>query len=477
MEPSLPSTAPPLRRIADLPSPRGWPLVGHLFQLRRDSVHRGVERWCRELGPLFRFRAGARTLVVVADHDAIAALLRDRPEGFLRSSQLKAVGREMGLTPGLFGAEGEVWRRQRRMVMAGLDPNRVREYFPALQRVTRHLHERWRRAAADGRALDLQAELMRYTVDTVAGLAFGAEVDTLRSDDDVIQRHLDKIFPALFRRVMSPLPYWRWLRLPAARALEHSVAEVNRAIAGFIAQARARLAADPARRERPPNLLEAMIVAADRPDSGIDDLQVAGNVLTMLLAGEDTTAHTLAWALHLLHRHPAAMQRAVAEARALGDTIDALTPEALGRLDHIEACLYETMRLKPVAPFIVLEAARDTRIADLQVPAGTLVWCAMRRDSLEAGCFDRPHEFDPGRWLDERGAGAGKRISMPFGAGPRTCPGRYLALTEMKMVLAMLLGRFEIDEVSAPGGAEAEERMALTMVPVGLRMRLRERGR
>jgi len=463
-----------LRRITDLPGPRGWPLVGSLFQLRRDVIHQDVERWCERHGTLFRFRIGRRELVVVSDHALIAEVLRDRPDGWRRTQQLQEVSREMGLKPGLFGAEGEAWRAQRRMVMSGLDPSRVRAYFAQLQRVTDRLQRRWQRAAGEGRALDLQPELMRYTVDTVAGLAFGRDINTLESDGDVIQQHLDRIFPALFRRLMAPLPYWRWFKLPADRALDRSVAEVKRAIAEFVADARERLRTDPTRREQPPNLLEAMIAAAEEGRTGIGDDQVSANVLTMLLAGEDTTANTLAWLLHLLHRHPAALARARDEALRVADKQGPLAPEDLARLEYIEACLHETMRLKPVAPFVVLEALRDTQIGDLQVPAGTMLWCAMRHDALNAQHFAEPLAFRPERWLGEA-AGHGKRVATPFGAGPRMCPGRYLALTEMKMLLAMVLSRFEIESVSAPGSDEAQERMSFTMVPVGLKMRLRAR--
>ncbi len=463
-----------LRRIADLPGPPGWPWVGNLFQLKRDVIHQGVERWCERYGSLFRFRIGRRQLVVVSDHALINEVLRDRPQGWRRTQQLQVVSREMGLKPGLFGSEGDAWRAQRRMVMSGLDPSRVHAYFPSLRRVTERLHRRWLQAAQQGRALPLQPELMRYTVDTVAGLAFGREINTLESDGDIIQQHLDRIFPALFRRLMAPLPYWRWFKLPADRALDHSVTEVKRAIAEFIAEARERLRADAARRAQPPNLLEAMIVAAEDGRSGIGDDQVSANVLTMLLAGEDTTANTLAWLLHLLHRHPTAMARARHEAMRIANKTEPLTPEDLGQLDFIDACLRETMRLKPVAPFLVFEALRDTRLADVQVPAGTMLWCAMRHDSLQAQHFPEPERFDPERWLGE-GAGHGKRVASPFGGGPRMCPGRYLALIEMKMLLAMLLTRFDIESVSAPGGAEAAERMSFTMVPVHLEMRLRPR--
>ena len=478
---------PALRRVRDLPGPRGWPIVGNLLQVKPAQVHLDIERWARQYGPLLRITFGPQPIIVLTDHEHIAAVLRDRPDGFGRHAHLRKLGLEMGLTPGLFSSEGEDWRRQRRMVMSGLDPARVRAYFPQLQRVTMRLRKRWQRAAREGRTLDLQPELMRYTVDTVAGLTFGADINTLESDGDVIQQHLDKIFPALYRRVMSPLPTWRWFKRPADRQLEHSVAEVNRAIAGFIAQARERLRTDPARRERPPNLLEAMIVAADDGATGIDDTQVAGNVLTMLLAGEDTTANTLAWLLHLLHRHPAALARARDEVRRVAAlhtgtledfTPEDFTPEMLGQLDYLEACIHETMRLKPVAPFVVVEALRETTIADVRIEPRTLVWCVMRHDSVAAEHFERPEIFDPQRWLEGSDASHAKRVSMPFGAGPRTCPGRYLALVEMKMALAMLLGSFEIESVDAPSGhgMEAEERMSFTMVPVGLKMRVVERG-
>ena len=466
-----------LREVADLPGPRALPLVGNLFQIRRKRLHQCVEAWGREYGPFFRFKLGPRTLLAVTDSEALSTALRDRPDGFRRTKLLETIGLEMGLTPGVFGANGEAWRRQRRMVMAGFDPTHVKAYFPSLLKVTQRLHGRWLKAAAraDGGTIELQPELMRYTVDAISGLAFGADINTLESDDEVIQQHLDKIFPAIYKRLFSLIPWWRLVRLPADRRLERSVTEVNRAIAGFIAQARARLAADPARRAQPPNLLEAMIVAADEGDSGVGDREVTGNVLTMLLAGEDTTANTLAWMIYLLHRHPAALQRAQREVREHAPDVAAFTPELMASLDYLEACAHETMRLKPVAPFQVIEALRDTQIKGIRVPKGMGLWCVMRGDSVSDQHFPNAQAFEPERWLGgpSGAASSAKRVSMPFGAGPRICPGRYLALLEIKMAMAMLLAHFDIDEVSTPDGAEAVEQMAFTMMPVGLRMRLR----
>jgi len=472
-----------LRRYDDLPGPRPYPVVGNALQLDSRTSHLQMQRWCDEYGPIYRLRIGPRRVMVIGDHALVARVLRDRPEGFRRTSALETIWTEMGMQPGLFAVNGEVWKRQRRMVMAGFDPAHVKRYFPALQQVAAALARRWQRAAQQGQTIDLQADLMRYTVDTIAGLAFGAEVNTLETEGNVLQHHLDKIFPALGRRLLSPLPIWRWWRSAADRELERGVAEVNKAVDGFIAQARARLAAEPSRREHPENLLEAMLAAADEPGSGIDDAQVSGNVLTMLLAGEDTTANTIAWMIHLLWRHPAALQRAQAEVRGVVSDPARPTWDEVARLDFIEACAHETMRLKPVAPLLVVQALADTTLADVQVPKGMVVTTLMRRDSVSDEHVPRAAAFEPERWLaaGEGGAaalaGSARRISMPFGAGPRICPGRYLALLEMKMAMATLLGRFELDSVDTPDGQIAQEKLAFAMAPVGLTMRLRAHRR
>ena len=470
-----------LRRFDQLPGPRGLPLLGNALQLDGHRFHQQLEQWRLEFGPLFKLQIGKRKLLAVADHHVIAAILRDRPAGFKRTSRLEEIWLEMKLPLGVFGANGEVWQRQRRMVMAGFDPAHVKSYFPALQAVAQRLVGRWRLAALAGQDIDLQADLMRYTVDTIAGLAFGAEVNTLESSGHVIQQHLDKIFPALFKRVLAPVATWRIVRSSADRQLERSIAEVNAAVAGFVQQARARMQADPALRQHPRNLLEAMIAAADVAGSGIDDDQVAGNVLTMLLAGEDTTANTLAWMIHLLWLSPDALARATDEVRRVVRDPASPTFDEMAQLNYVEACAHETMRLKPVAPIIPLQTVHAMTIGDVQVPAGIIIQNIMRSDSVSDSHLPRAASFEPERWLTENGgpgaaANAAKRISMPFGAGPRICPGRYLALLEMKMAIAVLLGNFDIEDVKTPDGREAKEHLSFTMQPVGLRMRLQVRS-
>jgi cytochrome P450 len=473
----MPDARMPLRQLRDLPGPPTLPVLGNIHQIRPDRVHRIVEQWCGQYGDFFRMSLGHATLLVVADHVTIGAILRDRPAGFRRPAVTEKVSHEMGGIPGLFLAEGDDWRNQRRMVMTALSPTAIKAYFPALIKVALRLQQRWNTAAADQSAIDLSDDLKRYTVDIIAGLAFGTDVNTLASGEDRIQQHLDVILPMVARRSLALFPYWRYVRLPSDRRLDRSVVALKSAIGELIAGAHDRLAAEPARRDHPRNLLEAMLVAAAEPDSGVTDQTVSGNVTTMLLAGEDTTANTIAWMLYLLQAHPAALQQASDEVRRVAPDPDGYTIEQMDALDYVDACAQEAMRLKPVAPYIPVQALHDTVIGDIAIPAGTPIWCVLRRHSVDEQFFTAAGSFNPQRWLDTGDeGGADKRIAMPFGAGARTCPGRYLALLEIKMAIALVLGQFDLVSVQTDDGHEPRELMAFVMSPVGLKMTLRRRS-
>jgi cytochrome P450 len=467
------------RKIADLPSPRGLPILGNALQMDRHRMHAGLEAWAARHGEVYSFSLMGRRIVVMSNPEVVAGVLRDRPDGFRRTSKLAQISGEFGFL-GLFSASGETWKRQRPMVLAGLDPTHIKAFFPTLIQVTERFARHWAKAAREDAAIDLQADLMRYTVDVTAALAFGEDINTIESPgDQVIQQHLNHILPALFKRLFAPFPLWKYFPDKEDRAMPGHLAALHTAVRGFIARAASQLDEQPALREQPVNLIQAMLAARDREGSGITEADVAGNVLTMLLAGEDTTANTLAWLIWLLRRNPDALRLASEEAKAVvGAGTCPHGIEDLGRLDFIEACAHEAMRLKPVAPLIGCEALKDCVVAGVEVPAGTFVICLMRLGGLDARNFAEPMAFDPGRWISGEGAAAhsltsSKRVVMPFGAGPRICPGRYLALAEIKMVMAMLLANFEIAEVSTPDGKDPEEKMALTMFPVGLSMRLR----
>ena len=206
-------------------------------------------------------------------------------------------------------------------------------------------------------------------------------------------------------------------------------------------------------------------------------LSSSTKVMTMLLAGEDTTAHTLAWVVHYLCERPdvVAIMRAEVDA-AFGQELTPPDFESAQDLPYVDAVASETMRLRPVAPFLGLEANEDVVVGDVLVPKGTWVDTLTRLPALSADHFADPEAFRPERWLDERPTDQAHvpGASMPFGSGPRICPGRSLALMEMRVVLATLVRNFDVERVGTPD--EVHEYFAFTMSPRGLQVRLRDRA-
>jgi cytochrome P450 len=453
-------------------------LLGNAREIDRTAFHRQLEGWARQYGPRFRFRIARRRFIAITDPEAISSVLKRRPQEFLKSPRLVQVAKDLGFH-GVFTSDGHSWKRQRQLVMPGLDPAHLHAYLPGLVGVTERLRRKWQSAARDGATIDLLTDLMRYTVDVTTGLAFGHDLNTMeQGEDTAIQRHLNYIFPALFQRTLSPFDIRHWL--PPREEREHARA-LREAVHEFIDRTRALLREQPALRKNPQNLIQSMVATCDA-GSGLTDEELAGNVLTMLLAGEDTTANTLAWLIWLLSRNPQELERARAEVdETIGAGSLATRMEQLAALDFVDACANEAMRLKPVAPLNFVQAAQDCEVDGVLVPQGTFVVCIMRAAGLDDRQFPDAGEFRPMRWLQPDDAASqgrmfsAKRVVMPFGAGPRVCPGRYLALAEVKMVMAMLLANFDIASVACASG-EPKERLTLTMHPVGLKMKLAARS-
>jgi cytochrome P450 len=464
------------RTIDQLPAPRGLPILGNLLQLDARRLHLVFQRWAEELGPIYAFRVLGRRALVISDAGLIHRVLRDRPDGFRRRTAIRELMLEVGID-GVFNAEGADWRRHRRLTMHALNTAHLRDFFGRLEAVTARLQRRWERAARDGQSVDAQRDLMRYTVDVTSGLVLGYDLNTLEQPEDAIQQHLAKMFPAILRRLLTPVRYWHYVKLPADRELDAAVAEVQRLAGDLVARARARLEREPGRYARPANLLEAILAAQDADGRGFSDREVLGNALTMLLAGEDTTANTIAWVMHFLVQHPAVQARAQAEAdRVLGGAErpgDYATTEAL---HYIDAIAYEAMRHKPVAPFLAFQPNRDVELGDVQVPAGTVVHLLTGKVARHEAHFTEPQAFRPERWLDAADGsrpGHDTQAFLPFGAGARFCPGRHLAMLEIRMVIAMLCRNFDVAPVAdAP---PVEEVFSLTMRPENLLVMLRPR--
>jgi cytochrome P450 len=461
------------RSISDLPGPRRLPLIGNAHQIRPESLHLTAEAWADRYGPLYRFDIGRRKVIAIGDAETLNALLRDRPDGFRRWSEILSITEEVGQV-GVFAAEGDDWRRMRRLAVTALNSNHLQRYFEIIATCTERLHRRLSTAAQQGAAFDIGAALSSFTVDVTSALAFGHDLNTLERGDGGLQEHLHRVFHMTNRRLFISIPYWRYFKLPADRALDHSMVEIEKAISAFIAETRKRMAARPELRDQPENFLESMI-AAQETEGAFSDEEIMGNVFTLLLAGEDTTSHSMAWTIWSLARRPEIQVKWAEEARqVLGEQAYATEYETIEGFRYGEGVLRETMRLTPVVPITGLEPLADTEIAGVQVPAGTRLFLLHRYAGLRS--TERADEFRPERWLDddEELAVPDQKSFLTFGAGPRFCPGRNLAFLEAKTALGMIARNFEIE--LDPAAPPVTELLGFTMSPKGLRVRLRERA-
>lgn len=464
-----------LRQPAELPHPPRLPGLGNAHQISLHRLHQNLEDWAHEYGCPYEVHIGPRKFVAFDSPEVAATVLKGRPETFQRYFLIEPIMREMGIA-GVFAAEGDEWRTQRRLAMAALSYRNLTAFFDTLHTVSERLLRRWQRAADETKILDVQKELMLFTVDVTSSLAFARDSNTLEQHDDSVQRHLQLIFGVLMQRLNALVPYWRVLRLPSDRALDRARAELAEWLDRVILEARDRLEREPERKLRPRNLLEAMLVTRDERGEAFDEAVIRGNMMTMLLAGEDTTANTIAWVIHeLLETRKVARRLHDEVDRVLGSDSLPRDPTAAAQLEYAEAVANEGMRLRPVVPFATMTAKADTVLEDVAIPRGTHVTLLLRTISKNPDLVPEPTRFYPERWLDPEAVANLQRrsIHVPFGSGPRICPGRSLALLEIRMVLGLLYKNFAIERVGR--ASDVKEHMAFTMGPQNLRIRLRRR--
>jgi cytochrome P450/nitrite reductase/ring-hydroxylating ferredoxin subunit len=465
---------PATRSLDDLPGPKGLPVIGNLHQIDSTKVHLILEGWAARYGSTFQFRMGSTRVVATSDPVFIEEALRARPETFRRSAKTDLIMAEIGIR-GVFNAEGEVWRPQRKLSVAALAQRNLRQLYPSIRMVAERLKTRWQGAATRGETLDIVEELKRFTVDVTMLIAFGHDANTVGQADDVIQRELEVILPAISRRNFAMFPTWRYVPTPSDRRLVRAFAKVRAWLEGLLTDARVRLKAEPERGQKPSNFIEAMLTAVDEDGRPFSDDVILSNLVTMLLAGEDTTAFTLAWAVHLLCDSPRWASELRREADAVIGPLEAPADlDSANRLARASAVANETMRLRPVAPIAGAEANVDTALGDLFVPKGTRIALLLRPAATDRANFVDPLAFRPERWLEDAGGAHNASALLPFGSGPRMCPGRSLALLEMKTLLAMLTKSFDVERVGASAGVS--ELFGFTMSPANLSVRMHARA-
>ncbi|MBL4592892.1 MAG: cytochrome P450 [Flavobacteriales bacterium] len=459
-----------------LKGPKGLPVIGSIHKIDLPNLHNQLESWSEEYGKVYKLILGPSKLTVITDPEVIQLILRERPDKFRRMSKMDEVMTEVGVN-GVFNAEGEDWKAHRRIVNKGLDVKHQQQFYPEVVATLERLFNKWNNAVGQNQEVDVQQDLLRFTVDVTTSLAFGYKMNTLEEEGGVIQEHLEKIFPMIFKRINAPIPFWRYYRTKTDKVFDNAVVEINKLVDEFIVSGKKKLADNPKLREQPSNFLESLLVAAEEEES-ITDEDVRGNLLTILMAGEDTTAHTLAWAIYLLAEHPEIQTKLCEEANTvLGDDKWLKDYSSNTLLVYTEAVALETMRLKPVAPLLFNEPLEDMEVNGYLFKKGCKLLMETRYASMQEENFSNPEQFRPERWIkQEQGKcpmGHDTKAYVPFGAGPRFCPGKNLALLEMKLVLSMLMKNFSVELITPK--EEVKEIMAFTMMPSSYQVKLTKR--
>jgi cytochrome P450 len=459
--PAPPPSAAPIARTP--PTMRGAPIVGSAIDLRRDMLGT-LERARREHGDVVRFVAGPprlrNTLYAVFHPDAVRRVLATEADGYRKDNVFYEEVR-WALGDGLLNSQDERWLRQRRFIQPLFTRRRIAGYAESMAQEARALVGGWRPEAARGGVVDAHAEMSRLTLRVVGRLLFGADTDHAVP----VVRYA---FPILgeyarhraFAPVRLPREWPTRTNRRAARA-QHAIRAV---CAELIAQRRAAPDAGG------DDLLTLLVAARDNGET-LDDAEIRDQVLIFMLAGHDTTAIALTFALHLLGRHPDAQRRLQAEVDAV---LDDRTPTAddFERLPYTAMVLKEAMRLFPPAPGLGRRTASGDVIDGFAIPPGADVvlspWVTHRHPDF----WPEPERFDPERFGPEQETGRHRHAYLPFGAGPRACIGQYFSMLEAVIALAVIAQAYEVD--SPDGDIPLSPRITLHPgAPVPCRLRPR----
>ncbi len=462
-------------RYNDLQGPKGSFFFGNLFQFSLATLHQYLEQHAHTYGDVFKIRMGPGRFTVVSSPEIVQQILKARPYSFRRMRKMDRILRQEGVH-GLFNAEGDDWKVHRRIVNKGLNLKHQKQYFASILKSVDRLYRKMNHAAQNNQPYAVQEDLKRFTVDVTTSLAFGFEMNTLEQKGGVIQEHMEKIFPMIFKRINAPLPLYRIFKTQDDREYDRAFKEIEKQVEVYIESGKQRLQEEPDRREQPRDILEALLAASEE-EKAISNKEIKGNLLTLLLAGEDTTAHSLAWALFWFCQYPEVQSKLQNEAdELLGNDKYLKSYDAHDVLSYTSAVIHETLRLKSVAPLLLLEPIEDIEMSGYFFEKGAKMILLTRYGALHEDYFSESKAFLPDRWMEKTESRCpvhNLTAIMPFGAGPRMCPGKHLALLEMKLVLSMIARNFNVELITSPDSIQ--ENLAFTMMPDTFTLKLTPR--
>ena len=446
--PGLGTRHAPGTRLAPSP-PFTTPLLGHLAMGSDDRVDYLMQSSLSH-GDVVRFELPMMTAHLLSHPDHVQRVLIDDVRTFTKKTR----GYEnlrLFLGNGLVTSEGEFWRRQRRIAQPAFHKKRIAGFADLMVRATDDLSREWESHAASGKAIDVAAEMSRLTL-RIAG-------ETLLSTDPsdraaVIASSLIDVQHEANRRMgslWSPPLHWP---TPRNKRYLAAATELDRVVLEILAERR--------RGARKDDLLQMFLEAKDEETGArMDDKQLRDEVMTMFLAGHETTSNALAWTFYLLSRFPSVARALHHEARTvLGDR--GATADDLPRLDLARRVLQEAMRLYPPVWIMGRTPSEDVEVDGYPIARGSLVFLSQWVTHRHPRWWSDPEGFDPDRWLPERSAHHHRHQYFPFAAGPRMCIGSGFAMMEGQLVLATIARRWRIDLVP---GHRVEPEPLITLRP------------
>jgi cytochrome P450 len=415
------------------PGPKGHWLLGSLREFRQDML--GFYRQiAREYGDIVAFRLGPKKLVLLNHPDFLEQVLVTENRNFIKHYAFRLLRPTLG--NGLVISEGDFWLRQRRLMQPAFSRQRIESFAPVIVGYTSRMLESWR----SGSTRDLHADMMKLAMSIVTKTLL--DVDT-GDRATVVGRSVDVIMHDFSDRFQSAFPPPFWLPVPRNLHLKRHVRRLDEIIHDIIRQRRAD-------REDRGDLLSMLVQARDEADNtGMTDKQLRDEVMTLFLAGHETTASALAWTWHLLATHPAVEAKLLAE---LETVLEGRLPTAadVPRLVFTEQVVHETLRLYPPAYVFGRQALEDCSIGGYSINKGTTVLIPPYVTQRDARFFDRPDEFDPDRWNDGLFKRLPKYTYYPFGGGPRVCIGNSFAMLEAMLIVATVVPRFHFELAAEP---------------------------
>ena len=440
--------------LEDIPGPRGVPVLGNLGAYARDPL--GCQtRWVAEHGDVVRYRLGGQEVVLVCDPDAVREVLAAGSDRLVKGRALAAAKRVVG--EGLLTSEGDNHMRARRMLAPMFQPKELARLADVMVRSATEQIAPW----TDGEVRDVAQEMMALALRVIARVLFHREVD---GEVERIGAALDDSLTVVARLTipiyerLEPLPFPSHVRFRRARGY------LDRLVYGLIEERRQS-------GERPDDLSSRLLDAQDEEGDGgtLTDRQIRDEIMTLFLAGHETTANGLAWTFLLLAESPEAEARLADELRAVVGARP-VAYDDLARLPYLRAVVFESLRLRPPVWNVARRTVVPFPVAGHELPPGTVVIVSPWVSHHQGRWFDEPEAFRPERWLHEDPRRTHKGTYFPFGGGRRVCIGEHFALMEMQLLLATVVGRVRLERADdRPIGMQP----TITIRPKGgVRMRM-----